>query len=85
MKLHAWVDIVCETFISKQIYDAVDLVSQGFSATFLKFIEEEGVADGYDGSYEVSCFWNVLPEGLALAGRESVRPSWLLWAPRRRF
>lgn len=93
MKLHAWLDLVRENFIPQEVYDAVAPHAEGFSATLLKFIEEEILADFYDGRQWSSYFDNVLPEELAFASVETVfkwhgiiqwtmavRPSWLLWA-----
>src|SRR5580700_4486111 len=49
MKLHVWLDTVREQFIPQEIYDAVAPDAEGFSATLLKMIEEEMLADLYDG------------------------------------
>ncbi len=49
MKLHVWVDVMRENFIASKVYDAVAPHAEQFSATLLKFIEEEILADFYDG------------------------------------
>jgi hypothetical protein len=93
MKLHAWLDIVRENFIRKEVYDAIEPFAEGHPATLLKFIEDEMLADFYDGRPFSCCFDKLLPEELLFAGEEvvtkwhqtiqwtmSARPSWLLWA-----
>ena len=93
MKLHAWLDITRENFISQEVYAAIAAHSEGFSETLLKFTEEEMLADFYDGRQWSSHFDKALPEELAFAPEETVvkwhgfvqwsmaaRPSWLLWA-----
>lgn len=92
MKLHAWLDVVREAFISPQVYEAVGLYSEGFSATLLKFIEEEIFSDFYDPGRWSFCFDISHLAELAITSEESivkwheilkwtfaVRPSWLLW------
>ncbi len=92
MKLHSWVDVMREKFISSQVYEAIAPYAEGFPATLLKFIEEEIIADFYDGRQWSFCLDEVLPEELKFTNREMickwhgmvkwaifVRPSWLLW------
>jgi hypothetical protein len=92
VKLHAWLDYVREQFITQEVYEAVAPYAEGKSATLLKFIEEEILADFYDGR-QWSCYFNdILEEELAFAPQDvifkwhgmiqwtmSLRPSWLLW------
>jgi len=93
MKLHAWLDLLREDFITPEVYDAAASDSEGLSATLLKFIEEEILADFYDGRPWSYCFDKTLPEELFFTHEQlifkwhgmiqwamSVRPSWLLWA-----
>ncbi len=50
IKFHAWIDIIREEFIEESgIYQAVMPYAKGHEATLLKFIEEEILADFYDG------------------------------------
>lgn len=93
MKLHAWVDIVRETYIADEVYEAVVPYHEGHPATLLKFIEEEIMADIYDGRQWSSYFNDILQEEYLFAEKDailkwhnliqwtmSVRPSWILWA-----
>lgn len=93
MKLHVWLDQARESFIPKEVYDAVAPHAEGFSATLLKFIEEEILADFYDGRRWSCYFDQTFPTELLFADEASVRkwhttiqwtmsarPSWLLWA-----
>ena len=93
MKLHAWVDITRENFVTPEIYEAVSPYAEGFPATLLKFIEEEIMADFYDGRRWAFYLDKVLPEELVFINEEVIlkwhrivqwtmilRPSWLLWA-----
>lgn len=72
MNLHAWLDVIREKFISKEIYNEVASYAKGFSATLLKFIEEEILSDFYDGRSWSFCFDNVLPEELKFAKAETI-------------
>lgn len=93
MRLHAWLDITRENFIVPEVYDAIAPYAEGSSATLLKLIEEEILADFYDGRRWSFCLDQALPEELAFASEAvvlkwhemiqwtmSVRFSWLLWA-----
>ena len=93
MKLHAWVDITRENFVTPEIYEAVSPYAEGFPATLLKFIEEEIMADFYDVKRLAFYLDKVLPEELVFINEEVIlkwhrivqwtmilRPSWLLWA-----
>lgn len=93
MKLHAWFDVMRENLVSPEVYDEVALYAEGHSATLLKFIEEEMLADFYESSRWSEYFDEVLPgerlfieEGVInkwhymVQWTLSVRPSWLLWA-----
>jgi hypothetical protein len=94
MKFHAWVDIVREEIVvSSGIYEAVAPHAEGRDATFLKFIEEEILADCYDGRKWSYCFDSPLAEEKLFVGSDEVlakwhyilqysmgyRPSWLFW------
>lgn len=95
MKFHAWVDIIREEIVvSSGIYEAVSPHAEGRDATFLKFIEEEILADFYDGRKWSYCFDKSLVEerffvssDVTLARWHEIlqysmnyRPSWLFWA-----
>jgi hypothetical protein len=93
MKIHAWLDIVRESLVDKSIYAAVVSYSEGQSPTFIKLIEDEMLADFYDGQRWAFCFDRVLEEELAYTTEEAIckwhkfiqlnlsfRSSWLLWA-----
>lgn len=93
MKLHVWLDSVRENFIPQEVYEAVASDAEGFSATWLKLIEEEILADFYDGRKWSWYFDTILSEELAFTEEKhivkwhetiqwtmSVRPSWLIWA-----
>src|ERR1700722_14234289 len=93
MKLHAWLDITRENFIAPQVYEAIFPHAEGFSATLLKMIEEEILADHYDGRKWSYYFDHTVSEELDFANEDeilrwhtliqwtmAVRPSWLLWA-----
>lgn len=93
VKLHSWLDFIREDFIDQIIYDAISLYDNEHSATLLKFVEEEILADFYDGRKWSFFFDKILPEELIFAKEEaaikwhsliqwtmSFRPSWLLWA-----
>ena len=92
MKLHVWLDDIREKFIPQEVYDEVSPYAEGFSAMLLKFIEEEILADFYDGRAWSCYFDKVLPEELSFTKEEyvykwhkmiqwtmSVRPSNLFW------
>jgi hypothetical protein len=72
MRLHSWLDNVRESFISKTVYDEVSLFSHNFSATLLKFIEEEGLSDIYDGSKWGYLFEEPLPQEVYLVNEDTV-------------
>lgn len=94
MKLHALVDEVREAIVEESgIYGYVMLYAQGYPATLLKFIEEEVLAEFFDGRGYGDYFDWVIEEEL-LFGLEQdtvlewhslikscmrARPSWLLW------
>lgn len=93
MKLHSWLDLTRENFIDQSIYAAIALYDDCHSATLLKFIEEEILADFYDGRKWSFFFDTVLSEELIITNKEAVlkwhdmiqwtmsfRPNWLLWA-----
>ncbi|MCB1075587.1 MAG: hypothetical protein KDK59_08650 [Simkania sp.] len=94
MKLHAFVDIVRENFVEKTgIYAYVIPYAEGHPATLLKFIEEEILADLFDGRKYSYCLDWIIQEELQFALTEDLvdhwhsrlrycmntRPSWLLW------
>jgi len=93
MKLHVWLDELRESLIAPEVYAAVIPHAEGFAPTLLKFIEDEMLADFYDGRIWSSCFDRILPEELSFTTEERIlkwhnriqwtlaaRPSWLLWA-----
>lgn len=94
MKFHAWVDIVREEIVvSSGIYEAVAPHADGHDATFLKCIEEEILADFYDGRKWSSCFDQASAEEKQFVSSDETlakwhkmlqysmgyRPSWLFW------
>ncbi|NGX60142.1 MAG: hypothetical protein KR126chlam3_01308 [Chlamydiae bacterium] len=93
MKLHSWLDFTRENFIDQTIYTVISSYEDHHAATLLKFIEEEILADFYDGRKWSFIFDKVMPEELIITPEEAVlkwhgmiqwtmsfRPSWLLWA-----
>lgn len=92
MKLHVWLDVVREEFVREEVYGVVARYAEGHKATLLKLIEEEILADCYDGRRWSSCFDVVMEGERRFAGEDvirkwhgmvqwamAVRPSWLLW------
>jgi len=93
IKFHAWVDIIREEFVEKSgIYQAVIPYAKGHEATLLKFIEEEILADFYDGQKWSYLFDQVGESERSFATDNQIerwhsmiqysmayRPSWLIW------
>lgn len=94
MKLHAFVDMVREEFVERTgIYAYVIPYAEGYPATLLKFIEEEILADRFDGRRYSYCLDWIIEDEMRLGLTEDVvdhwhsrlrycmnaRPSWLLW------
>lgn len=90
--LHAWTDIVRENAIEPEVYAALTPYAEGHSATLLKLIEDEILAEYYDGRQWSPCFDEILEEELAFTKEEmvwkwhtiiqwsiSIRPSYLIW------
>lgn len=93
LQFHAWVDIIREKFVVQSgIYKAIAEYAEGHEATFLKFLEEEILADLYDGRKWSVLFNATHEEERAFATEEEIerwhvllqysmgyRPSWLIW------
>ena len=92
MKIHSWLDTTRENLIQQEVYDAIAPYAQGHSYTLLKFVEEEILADFYDGTKWLSTFNDILADELPYAPEATIakwhdtiqwtltlRPSWLLW------
>ena len=94
MKFHAWVDIKREAFVEASgIYALVASCDENQKAKFLKFIEEELLADLYDGRGWLPIFDEVAPEQRQFGLSDEIiwrwhncltvairfRPSWYLW------
>ena len=92
MNLHSWTDIVREEAINPAVYDAIAPYANGKAAALLKFIEDEVLAELYDGTQWLHYFNTILPEELDFTDEATVsewhemirfsltmRPSWLLW------
>ncbi len=90
--LHSWTDSVREEAIDPDVYKELASYEKEKKATLLKFIEDEVLADLYDGRSWCGYLNTILPEELAFAGKNtimswhrlirlslSVRPSWLLF------
>lgn len=93
IRLHAWVDHIREAYVSPEVYERITPYSEGRSSTLLKFLEEEMLADIYDGRRWSSYFNEVLEEEYSYAEQSeiekwhwiiqwtmAVRPTNLLWA-----
>jgi len=94
IKFHAWVDIVREEFVEQSgIYEKVRPYAKGHEATLLKFIEEEILADLYDGRKWSPYFDACYEAEKRFTNEEAIqrwhqmiqysmayRPSWLIWA-----
>jgi hypothetical protein len=94
VKFHSWVDQVREEFVEKSgIYEFVIPYAKGKEATLLKFIEEEILANHYDGRTWSGSFDHIHEEELEFASEEQIRKwhsmiqycmgyriSWLTWA-----
>lgn len=94
MRFHVWVDIKREQFVEESgIYNIVIPFAEDHQTTLLKFIEEEILADQYNGLRWFGCFDGILAEEESFAiAQERIekwhslvqysmqyRPSWLLW------
>jgi len=94
IKLHVFVDKVREAFVERTgIYAHILPFAEGHPATLLKFIEEEILAEFFDGRRYSYCLDWILEEELQLGITENVihewhtilrhcmhaKPSWLLW------
>lgn len=94
MKLHAFVDEVREELVEATgIYAFVLPYAAGHEATLLKFVEEEILAEFFDGRSFSYCLKSILEEELrfgldinvvqrwhGILGRcMQAKPSWLLW------
>ena len=95
MKFHAWVDLAREEFVEETgIYNSVIPFAEGHQATLLKLIEEEVMADLYDGRKWSFLFDQVHAEERAFGVSDDIiqswhtilqytmeyRPSWLIWS-----
>lgn len=95
MKFHAWIDEVREEFVeSSGIYNYIDLFTEKRKDLFLKLIEEEILAEFYDGRQWSFCFDTILEEQRQFTASDEeilywhsvvqysmlCRVSWLLWA-----
>ncbi|MEM7175717.1 MAG: hypothetical protein AAF443_07315 [Chlamydiota bacterium] len=92
MNLHSWTDRVREDAIDKEIYKDIAPYANERGATMLKFIEDEVLAELYDGTQWRHYFNTILPQELTFTDQTtvskwhriiqanlSIRPSWLLW------
>jgi hypothetical protein len=95
MRIHSWLDYTRENRISKEVYDALAPYSedQGQRVHLLKMVEEEILADIYDGRPCSAYFDSIHSEELAYADEQMIwnwhsyiqwslalRLSWALWA-----
>ena len=93
IEFHAWVDLVREEFVvSSGIYQAITSYAEGHEATFLKLLEEEVLAELYDGRKWSFLFDQCHAAEKTLATESEIekwhtmlqysmsyRPSWLIW------
>lgn len=95
MKFHAWIDLAREEFVEETgVYKSVIPLAEGHQATLLKLIEEEIMADLYDGRQWSFLFDQVQAEEREFGVSDDViqswhtilqytmeyRPSWLIWS-----